>query len=1351
MKHSYSRLLSIIAFTLLSYASFSQSVIYESYAILDINGAGNVFYDLNFATANPDFNGANLGTFTPSNSLILNGAENKTQKCGPDNILNGWLNYRIYLISGTAPAFSSNEILYNMDLTGAGPGCLNQRWLSSGASIDVLNGLASGDYYLEVYTHADVDTDSDNILDYTIYANNGAANYLATFRKDDPPVANCQNITIQLDGSGNASITGSDIDNISTDDFGIASLVASQTSFTCADLGPNNITLTVTDSIGQTDTCNAVVTVEDGVLSATAAISVTPAALICQGDSVTFTATGTNLGLNPQYEWYVGGLSVGNNSATYTTSGLNDGEDVYVEITSTSCSGDVVTTSNSINMTVNEPATAEAGPDQIMCANSTLDLVGIAGGGATTGSWAASSGGFVGNTYYPSISNGIVTVFFITDNPPGPCGPATDSMQIRVYFPYFASASNLTTINDCSDTTLQFAGTSTGPLGGQWSAVSVPAGSSFSFSNINDPDATFTGESGSDYDITWTTNQQNGVCAESDSFSVSFPACGDFIDFDGSNDYINFEDNNSLSGTFSVETWIKPNSINGSIQTILSKRAANDLTNGYDLRLVNNTISFRPDGLNISYTGITSNRWYHVAVTYNGTVYRLYVDGILRNSAAGSVPTANSNDMLLGATSRTNGTPLYYFNGWMDEVRFWNTALSIEQIQEMMNQEIEDNTAVRGSVLELDIAGLNWGNLDAYYQMNQGTANIAAGFLVGNVGVSGRLSNITSLQEESAPLPYVSANDGDWDTASTWLNGSVQMIPNTNSVNWNIVRTGHIVNSGNRATSLLGLFVDSNTYSITDDQSLQVSKYLKIDGTLDLVGESQLLQDSGSIVDYSGSGALQRDQQGTTNLYGYNYWSSPVGTNGSSYNLSNSLHDTATGINPLAVQWTDNYDANSSTSPITLSRYWLFLYENYIENSYASWNSIDENSNIAVGLGYTMKGSGNAGLLQDYTFVGQPNNGTITSPVSGGFQALLGNPYPSALDAHAFINDNSSVLLDGALYFWEHSPTNATHFLAQYEGGYAYVNLTNGVPAASPPEINGVGAASKIPRRYVPVGQGFFVTGNASGGIMTFNNDQRAFVRESGGNSIFMRNTDPNNANIDNDEFGIENKYIRIDFVSPENAVRHLLIGFMDTDLATDGVDYGYDALNNDNFPDDMSFNIDDEKYIIQGVGNFDETKAYPLDIDLTNGGTIEIQLADLENFENDIDVFIYDTVNDSYTRFNEVSFQITLEEGKYNKRFFLVFNESPTLSTSIDQLDDVMINYLQVNNEIFVKTPSSVQVKQLHLINMVGQTVASWDATILSSSNDIRIPVSNISEGNYILKVETNYSTYNKKVVIKM
>ena len=80
-----------------------------------------------------------------------------------------------------------------------------------------------------------------------------------------PPTAICQNITIQLDSNGNASITAFDVDGGSTDNCAIASLVVNQTSFDCSHLGMNTVVLTVTDIHGNVSTCTATVTVEDNI------------------------------------------------------------------------------------------------------------------------------------------------------------------------------------------------------------------------------------------------------------------------------------------------------------------------------------------------------------------------------------------------------------------------------------------------------------------------------------------------------------------------------------------------------------------------------------------------------------------------------------------------------------------------------------------------------------------------------------------------------------------------------------------------------------------------------------------------------------------------------------------------------------------------------------------------------------------------------------------------------------------------------------------------------------------------------------------------------------------------------
>ncbi len=79
--------------------------------------------------------------------------------------------------------------------------------------------------------------------------------------------ANCQNVTIFLDANGNASIDPSDINNGSGGGCGGGMLEfdLSQTDFDCDDQGPNIVTLTVTDELGNTATCTAVVTVVDNI------------------------------------------------------------------------------------------------------------------------------------------------------------------------------------------------------------------------------------------------------------------------------------------------------------------------------------------------------------------------------------------------------------------------------------------------------------------------------------------------------------------------------------------------------------------------------------------------------------------------------------------------------------------------------------------------------------------------------------------------------------------------------------------------------------------------------------------------------------------------------------------------------------------------------------------------------------------------------------------------------------------------------------------------------------------------------------------------------------------------------
>ena len=86
-----------------------------------------------------------------------------------------------------------------------------------------------------------------------------------TVAETTAPIAQCQNVTLFLDVNGNITLNPSQIDNGSSDNCGGVTLSASQTAFTCANLGANLVTLTVTDNSTLSSNCMATVTIVDNI------------------------------------------------------------------------------------------------------------------------------------------------------------------------------------------------------------------------------------------------------------------------------------------------------------------------------------------------------------------------------------------------------------------------------------------------------------------------------------------------------------------------------------------------------------------------------------------------------------------------------------------------------------------------------------------------------------------------------------------------------------------------------------------------------------------------------------------------------------------------------------------------------------------------------------------------------------------------------------------------------------------------------------------------------------------------------------------------------------------------------
>jgi hypothetical protein len=225
---------------------------------------------------------------------------------------------------------------------------------------------------------------------------------------------------------------------------------------------------------------------------------------------------------------------------------------------------------------------------------------------------------------------------------------------------------------------------------------------------------------------------------------------------------------------------------------------------------------------------------------------------------------------------------------------------------------------------------------------------------------------------------------------------------------------------------------------------------------------------------------------------------------------------------------------------------------------------------------------------------------------------------------------------------------------------------------------------------------------------------------------------------------------VRLRFSAEDGLRRPLLLAFTPNNAASDGYDYGYDALNYDQYPNDMFWNIEGQNYVIQGVGAFDDSKAYPLNINITNAGLIKIGITDLENFDTEIDVFVYDSLLETSTQINAVDYEVTLEAGIYQNRFYVAFGSNDALSITNNETSSALVRYLIKSHEIYIKSAELMDIEKVRLLNIMGQTVMTWNKKEFNSTfGEIRIPVVNIPEGTYIISAETSNATINKKAII--
>jgi hypothetical protein len=194
-----------------------------------------------------------------------------------------------------------------------------------------------------------------------------------------------------------------------------------------------------------------------------------------------------------------------------------------------------------------------------------------------------------------------------------------------------------------------------------------------------------------------TVNDSSGKGNSGTISGATWTAAGRFggaLAFNGTNSWVTVNDSSSLDLTnaMTLEAWVRPFGPT-SWQAAIIKEQASDFAYG----LYVNTDQDQSSGVaNINGGDVAvndpsedgqvpMNTWTHLTTTYDGSILRLYENGILLNQASSPGKIAVSSGPL-----RIGGDSIWgeYFNGLIDEVRVYNRALSQTEIQADMNTPI---------------------------------------------------------------------------------------------------------------------------------------------------------------------------------------------------------------------------------------------------------------------------------------------------------------------------------------------------------------------------------------------------------------------------------------------------------------------------------------------------------------------------------------------------------------------------------------------------------------------------------------------------------------------------------------
>ena len=358
---------------------------------------------------------------------------------------------------------------------------------------------------------------------------------------DDAPLVDagaaqtiCAGNTVALAGTLSGSATSATWTSSGDGTFSSASsLTATYTP------GPADITgVTVTLTLTTNDPSGPCTPSSDNVvitINAAATVDAGPSQVICANEQASL--SGSFAGAAISGTWSTAGDGTFNNpalpNAVYTPGPADiTALGVTLTFTTNDPAGPCPAVSDNVAITINPTATVDAGAAQVICEGSNVSLTGTVGGGASSGTWTTSGDGTFGNasslttTYTPGtgdLAASTVTLTLTSNDPTGPCTPATDNVTITINKVATANAGGDQII--CTGSTATLAGS----FGGTATSASWSSSGDGTFNDINAPGAVYTPGAtdiaNGSVTLLFTSNDPAGPCvAATDNVLITISA-----------------------------------------------------------------------------------------------------------------------------------------------------------------------------------------------------------------------------------------------------------------------------------------------------------------------------------------------------------------------------------------------------------------------------------------------------------------------------------------------------------------------------------------------------------------------------------------------------------------------------------------------------------------------------------------------------------------------------------------------------------------------------------------------------------------------------------------------------------